>query len=77
MQIERRNWKIFGSKLWLKNIKFEVGKHIQVQEAQRLQNKIHQNKHMLRSIIIKMIKFKEIILKGGKEKNRVIYKEIP
>ena len=45
---------------------------IQVQEAQRVPNKINSNRHKPRHIIIKMAKVKESILKAAREKQSVI-----
>ena len=50
---------------------------IQVQEAQRVPNKINRNKPTPRHIIIKMAKVKERILKAAREKQRVNYKGTP
>ena len=51
----------------------------EVQEAQRVPNKLDRRKHTPRHIIITltMIKYKERIVKGKREKERVIYKGIP
>ena len=40
----------------------------QVQEAQRVPNKINPNRPTLRHIIVKMVKVKERILKAAREK---------
>ena len=52
---------------------------IQVQEAQRIPNKMHPKRTTLRHIIIKMpkVKDKEKILKTAREKQRVTYKGVP
>ena len=50
---------------------------IQVQEAQKVPNKIHPNRTIPRRIIIKMAKVKERILKVAREKWKVNYKRIP
>ena len=52
---------------------------IQVQEAQRVPNKMDPNRTTSRHIIIKMPKVKKIntILKAGREKQRVTYKGVP
>ena len=52
---------------------------MQVQEAQRTQNKLYAKKPTPRHIKIKMPKFKdkERILKTAREKQRVIYKRVP
>ena len=52
---------------------------IQVQEAQRVPNKLDPKRTPPRHIIIKMpkVKYKEIILKVASEKNRVTYKGVP
>ena len=52
---------------------------IQVQEAQRVLNKLDPKRSTPRHIIIKMskIKDKEIILKATRESQRVTYKEVP
>ena len=52
---------------------------IQVQEAQRVPNKVSPKRSTPRHIIIKMqkVKDKERILKAGREKQRVVYKEFP
>ena len=59
------------------NIKKETD--IQVQEAQRVQNKMNPNKPTPRHIIIKMAKVedKEKILKAAREKQKVSPKGIP
>ena len=53
--------------------------NIQVQEAQRIPNKMHPKRTTLRHIIIKMpkVKDKEKILKTAREKQRVTYKGVP
>ena len=52
---------------------------MQVQEAQRVPNKIHAKRPTLKHIILKMPKFKdkERILKAAREKELVTYKEVP
>ena len=52
---------------------------IQVQEAQRVLNKLDPKRSTPRHILIKMskIKDKEIILKATRESQRVTYKEVP
>ena len=52
---------------------------IQVQEAQRVPNKLDPKKTTPRHIIIKMLKVKdkESILKAAREKQRVTYKGVP
>ena len=52
---------------------------MQVQKAQRVPNKLDQKRNTPRHIIIKMPMFKdkERILKAGREKQRVTYKEVP
>ena len=52
---------------------------IQVQEAQRIPNKLDPKRTTTRHIIIKSpeIKDKERILKAAREKQRVTYKEVP
>ena len=50
---------------------------IQLQEAQRVPNKMNPNRPTPRHIIIKMTKFKERILKTAREKQRVNYKGTP
>ena len=52
---------------------------IQIQEAQRVPNKINPNRPTPRHIIIKMAKVKDIesILKATREKHRINYKETP
>ena len=52
---------------------------IQVQEAQRVPNKLDSSKTTPRHIIIKMpkVKDKERILKAAREKQRVTYKGVP
>ena len=51
----------------------------EVQEIQRVPNKLDPRKHTLRHIIIKLpkIKDKERILKAAREKERVTYKGVP
>ena len=53
--------------------------HIQVQEAQRVPNKMDAKKTIPKHIIIKMtkIKDKESILKAAREKQIVTYKGVP
>ena len=48
--------------------------NIKIQEAQRAQNKRNPNRPMPRSIIIKMAKVKERILKVAREKQSINYK---
>ena len=52
---------------------------IQVQEAQRVPNKMDPKRTTIRHIIIKMPKFKDKgrILKAAKEKERATYKGVP
>ena len=50
---------------------------IQVQETQRVPNKVNPNRPTPRHIIIKMAKVKERILKAAREKLRVNYKGTP
>ena len=52
---------------------------IQVQEAQRVPNKMDPNRSIPRLIIIKMpnVKDKERILKAAREKHRVTYEGVP
>ena len=50
---------------------------IQVQEAQRVPNKLDPKRTTPRHIKIKMPKVKERILKAAKEKHRVTYKGVP
>ena len=52
---------------------------IQVQEAQRVPNKLYPKRNTPRHIIIKMlkVKVKERILKAAREKRRVTYKGVP
>ena len=57
------------------NLKKETD--IQVQEAQRVPNKMNPNRPTPRHIIIKMTKVKERILKAAREKQRVNYKVTP
>ena len=59
------------------NLKKETD--IQVQEAQRVPNKINPNRPTPRHIILKMakVKHKERILKAAREKQRVDYKGTP
>ena len=57
------------------NLKKETD--IQIQEAQRVLNKINPKRPILRHIIIKMAKVKERILKAAREKQRVNYKGTP
>ena len=58
---------------WVKEI------DLQVQEAQRVPNKMDTKRPTLRHIIIKMskVKDKERILKAAREKQRVTYKGVP
>ena len=57
------------------NLKKETG--IQVQEAQRVPNKMNPNRLIARHIIIKMAKVKERILKAAREKQRISYQGTP
>ena len=57
------------------NLKKETD--IQVQEAQRVPNKMNLNRPTPRYIIIKMAKVKERILKAAREKQRVNYRGTP
>ena len=59
------------------NLVKEIG--IQVQEAQRIPNKMDTKRTMLRHIIMKMpkVKDKERILKASRGKERVTYKGVP
>ena len=52
---------------------------MQVQEVQRISNKIDAKRPTLRHIIIKMPKFqdKERILKAARKKQAVIHREVP
>ena len=52
---------------------------IQIEEAERVPNKLDPKRPTPRHIIIKMpkVKDKERILKGAREKQIVIYKEVP
>ena len=50
---------------------------IQVQEAQRVPNKMNPNRPKRRHIIIKMAKVKERIRKAEREKQKVSYKGTP
>ena len=50
---------------------------IEVQEAQRVPNKMDAKKTITRHIKIKMPKVKERILKAAREKGRVTYKVVP
>ena len=53
--------------------------NIQLQEAQRIPNKLDPKRTTLRHIIIKMpkVKDRERILKAAREKETVTYKEVP
>ena len=55
----------------------KVDIYIQVQEAQRVPNKLDPKRNTTRYIIIKIPSVKEIILKAGREKQIVTYKEGP
>ena len=57
------------------NLKKEID--LQIQEAPKVQNKMNPNRPILRHIIIKVSKIKEVILKAAREKQRVTCKEIP
>ena len=59
------------------NLMMEID--IQVQEEQRVPNKLAPKRTTLRHIIIKMLKVKdkESILKAAREKQRVTYKGVP
>ena len=50
---------------------------IQVQETQRVPNKMDPKRATPRYIIIKMPKVKEKVLKAAREKQRVTYKGVP
>ena len=54
------------------NLKKETD--IQVQEAQRVPNKMNPNRPTSRHIIIEMVKVKERVLNTAREKQRVRYK---
>ena len=58
-----------------------MGKEIvtQIQEAQRVPNRIKPMRNTPRHILIKLtkIKFKEKILKAAKEKQKITYKGVP
>ena len=58
-----------------------MGKEIatQVQETQRVPNRINPRQNTLRHILIKLtkIKHKEQILKAAREKQQITHKEIP
>ena len=58
-----------------------MGKEIttQVQETQRVPNRINQRQNTLRHILIKLskIKYKEQILKASREKQQITHKGIP
>ena len=56
----------------------EMGKEIitQVQETQRVPNRINPRQNTPRHILIKLIKHKEQILKAAREKQQIIHKEI-
>ena len=58
-----------------------MGKEIvnQIQEAQRVSNRINPRKDMLRHILLKLskIKYKEKVLKAPREKQQIIYMGIP
>ena len=51
--------------------------HIQVQEDQKVPNKLNPKRSTPRHIIIKTSKFKERILKTAREKQITTYKETP
>ena len=51
--------------------------YMQVQEAQRVPNKMDPKRATPRHIIIKMPKVKKRILKAAREKQRVTYKGVP
>ena len=55
-----------------------MGKEIitQVQETQRVPNRINPRQNTPRHILIKLIKHKEQILKAAREKQQIIHKEI-
>ena len=65
--------KIMAENLW--NQKKEID--IQVEEAQRVLNKMNPNRPTPRLIIIKMAKLKERILEAAKEKQRAYTRECP
>ena len=58
-----------------------MGKEIatQVQEAQRVPQRVNPRRNIMRHILIKLtkIKFKEKILKAARKKQKIIYKGIP
>ena len=58
-----------------------MGKEIvnQVQEVQRVPNRINPRRNMPRHILIKQskIKYKQKVLKAAREKQQTTYKEIP
>ena len=57
------------------NLKKET--NVQVQEAQRIPNKMNPDKPTPRHIIIKMSKVKERILKAARKKKESITRELP
>ena len=76
-----------GREKWIKNIFEEIMAEnfpnlkketdTQVQETQRVPNKMNPNTPTPRCIIIKMAKFKERILKAAREKQSVNHKGTP
>ena len=68
-----------GQKNYLKTTMVKISpnlrnvKDIQVQETQRVPNKMNPKRNMLRHIIIKMVKYKERILKTEREKQIIMY----
>ena len=63
-------------KKYLKKLGLNNGRDIQVQEAQRVPNKMNPKRPTPR-YIIKMIKVKERILKAAREKQRISHMETP
>ena len=77
---EEQEIEIIFEKIMKENLPILVKEiDIQVQEAQRVPNKMDPNRTTSRHIIIKMpkVKDKERILKAAREKQRVAYKGVP
>ena len=76
---EKRPEKIF-EEIIVKNFP-NMGKEIviQVQEVQRVTNRINSRRNMPRNVLIKLskIKYKEKILKAARKKQQITYKGIP
>ena len=74
-----RNWKLIWKTSEGELSQYGKGNRHAIQEAQRVQKKLHPRKHITRHIIIILpkVKDKKRILKAAREKERVTYKGVP